>query len=148
MALDEVVRQGVDDATLEAVKTTLKATQAKDPERQINIDGLDIALRNLKKLSDAGVCIGFGSDSGPPARFSGYFEHWEMELMVKAGLTPMQVIIAAGKTSAEALKIAKDFGTLEKGKAADLIVLNQNPLDDILNTRDIDSVYLAGVKVE
>ena len=113
---DPFFRQGVDDATLEAVKTTLKATQAKDPERQINIDGLDIALRNLKKLSDAGVRIGFGSDSGPPARFSGYFEHWEMELMVKAGLTPMQVIIAAGKTSAEALKIAKDFGTLERAK--------------------------------
>ena len=46
------------------------------------------------------------------------------------------------------MKIAKDFGTLEKGKAADLIVLNQNPLDDIINTRDIDSVYLAGIKVE
>ena len=145
---DAFFRKGVDDATVQAVKTTLKAKQAQDPEREINIRGLDIAMKNLKKLTDAGVRIGFGSDTGPPARFSGYFEHWEMELMVKSGLTPAQVITAASKTSAEALGIGKDFGTLEKGKAADLIVLNSNPLDNILNTRDIHSVYLAGRKFE
>lgn len=145
---DAFFRKGVDKTTLDAVKTTLKATQAKDPERDINIKGLEIAMRNLKKLSDAGVRIGFGSDTGPPGRFSGYFEHWEMELMVEAGLTPMQVIQAASKTNSEALRVAKDFGTLAKGKAADLVVLNQNPLDNILHTRDIHSVYLAGRKVE
>ena len=145
---DPFFREGVDDATVEAVKTTLKATQAKDPERQINIDGLAMAMKNLKKLSDAGVRIGFGSDTGPPARFSGYFEHWEMELMVESGLTPMQVITSASKTAAEALGVEKDFGTLEKGKAGDLVVLNSDPLDNILNTRDIHSVYLAGRKFE
>ncbi|MDA1316343.1 MAG: amidohydrolase family protein [Acidobacteria bacterium] len=145
---DPFFRKGVDAATLEALKTPLKATQAKDPERDINIKGLAIAMKNIKKLSDAGVRIGFGSDTGPPARFSGYFEHWEMELMVEAGLTPMQVIQAASQTNSEALRVAKEFGTLEKGKAADLVVLNQNPLDDILNTHDIHSVYLAGQKIE
>lgn len=145
---DPFFRKGIDDATLEATKTTLKATQAKDPERQINIDGLAMAMNNLKKLSDAGVRIGFGSDTGPPARFSGYFEHWEMELMVESGLTPMQVITSSSKTAAEALGIEKDFGALEKGKAGDLVVLNSDPLDDILNTRDIHSVYLAGRKLE
>lgn len=147
--LDEpFFRKSVDDAIVEAVKTTLKATQAKDPERQINIDGLAMAMKNLKKLSDAGVRIGFGSDTGPPARFSGYFEHWEMELMVESGLTPMQVIMSASKTAAEALGVEKDFGTIEKGKAGDLVVLNSDPLDNILNTRDIHSVYLAGRKFE
>ena len=107
-----------------------------------------MAMKNIKKLSDAGVRIGFGSDTGPPARFSGYFEHWEMELMVESGLTPMQVITSASKTSAEALGIEKEFGTLVKGKAGDLIVLNGDPLDDILNTREIHSVYLAGRKIE
>ena len=145
---DAFFRKGIDKTTLEAVKTTLKATQAKDPERDINIKGLVIAMKNLKKLSDAGVRIGFGSDTGPPARFSGYFEHWEMELMVEAGLTPMQVIQAASKTNSETLRAAKEFGTLAKGKAADLVVLNRNPLDNILHTRDIHSVYLAGRKVE
>jgi len=89
---DAFFRKGIDKTTLDAVKTTLKAMQARDPERDINIKGLEIAMKNIKKLSDAGVRIGFGSDTGPPARFSGYFEHWEMELMVEAGLTPMQVI--------------------------------------------------------
>ncbi len=145
---DAFFRKGVDKTTLDAVKTTLKATQTKDPERDVNIKGLAIAMKNIKKLSDAGVRIGFGSDTGPPARFSGYFEHWEMELMVEAGLTPMQVIQAASKTNSEALRVAKEFGTLEKGKAADLVVLNRNPLDNILHTRDIHSVYLAGRKVE
>ena len=145
---DPFFQKGTTPEIIQAVKTTLKANQAKDPEREINQKGLEIAMRNLKKLSDAGVRIGMGSDTGPPGRFSGYFEHWEMELMVEAGLTPMQVIQAATKNSAEALGISKDFGTLEKGKAADLIVLNENPLDDIRNTKTIHAVYLAGKKFE
>ena len=68
--------------------------------------------------------------------------------MVEAGLSPMQVIQAATKNSAEALRISKQFGTLEKGKAADLIVLDKNPLDDIRNTKTIHAVYLAGRKLE
>ena len=60
-----------------------------------------------------------------------------MELMVDAGLTPMQVIQAFSKDSAEALRIDKDFGTLAKGKVADLLVLERNPLDDIRNMRTI-----------
>ena len=145
---DPFFQKGTTPEIIQALKTTLKKKQAADPEREINIQGLKIAMRNLKKLSDAGVRIGFGSDSGPPGRFPGYFEHWEMELMAQAGLTPMQIIQAATKTSAEALKIAKNFGTLEKGKAADFIVLDKNPLDDIRNSRAIHSVYLAGQRLE
>ena len=145
---DPFFRKGTTPEIIQAAKTTLKDRQANDPEREINKKGLAIAMRNLKKLADAGVRIGMGSDTGPPGRFSGYFEHWEMELMVEAGLTPMQVIQAATKNSAEALRISKEFGTLEKGKAADLIVLDKNPLDDIRNTRTIHAVYLAGRKLE
>ena len=92
--------------------------------------------------------IGFGTDTGPPGRIQGFFEHWEMELMVQAGLTPMQVIQTASKNAAEYLGVSKDFGTLEKGKVADLIVLDKNPLDDIRNTRTIHAVYLGGQKVQ
>ena len=97
-------------------------------------------------MADAGVKYGFGTDTGPPGRFPGYFEHWEMELMVEAGLTPMQVITAATRNSAEFLG-AKDLGTLEPTKWADLVVLERNPLDDIKNTRTISAVYIAGNKV-
>ena len=102
--------------------------------------------KNLKTLADAGVRYGMGTDTGVPGRFAGYFEHEEMELMVESGLTPMQVIVAATKSGAEFLK-AKDLGTLEASKWADLIVLGANPLRDIKNTRTIEAVYIAGNKV-
>ena len=79
-----------------------------------------MAKKNLKRLVDSGVKFGFGTDSGPPARFPGYFEHMEMELMVQAGLTPMQVIQAATKNAAEFLGQSSNLGTLEVGRWADL----------------------------
>jgi imidazolonepropionase-like amidohydrolase len=104
---------------------------------------LDMAKANTKRLFDAGIKFGFGSDSGPPARFPGWAEHWEMQLLVEAGLTPVQVITMATKNGAEWLG-AKDLGTLEKGKWADLLVLDADPLANILNTRKIAAVYVAG----
>jgi imidazolonepropionase-like amidohydrolase len=70
-----------------------------------------------------------------------------MQLMSEAGLTPAQIIQAATKNSAEFLGASKDLGTLETGKWADLIVLGRNPLDNILNTRSIETVMIAGQKV-
>jgi imidazolonepropionase-like amidohydrolase len=147
--LDDVFfTKGVSPDVIQALKTSMKATQAKDPERKINIEGLKMAMRNLKKLSDAGVRIGFGTDTGPPGRFPGYFEHWEMELMAEAGLTPMQIIQAFSKNAAETLGAANELGTLVKGHAADLVVLDKNPLENIKNSRSIAAVYLAGRKIE
>ncbi len=130
------------------VLDTLKSPEfqkktAADPDHDKYPQFLAMAKRNLKTLFDAGVKIGFGTDSGPPGRFQGYFEHWEMELMVESGLTPMQVITAATKTSAAFLG-AKDLGTLEAGKWADLIVLSKNPVDEIKNSRSIEMVMIAG----
>ena len=69
-----------------------------------------------------------------------------MELMVQAGLSPMQVITAATGNAARFLH-ATDLGTLETHKWADLIVLDKNPLDDIKNSRSIHAVYIAGNRV-
>ncbi|MBV6430126.1 MAG: Imidazolonepropionase [Bryobacteraceae bacterium] len=107
---------------------------------------LATAQRNLKKLYDSGVKVGFGTDSGPPARFSGFSEHLEMDLMAQAGFTPMQIITIFSKNSAEFLG-ARDLGTIEKGHWADLVVLAKNPLDNIRNARSIEAVYIAGNKV-
>jgi imidazolonepropionase-like amidohydrolase len=109
---------------------------------------LQTAKENLKRLADAGVNIAFGSDTGVLTRFEGFGEHWELELMVEAGLTPAQVITAATQKSAEFLGQQRDLGTLERGKWADLIVLAGNPLGDIRNTRKIESVYIAGNRVQ
>ncbi len=107
---------------------------------------LATAQKNLKRLADAGVRYGMGTDSGPPGRFPGFFEQWELELMVEAGLTPTQAIVAATKSGAEFLG-AKDLGTLEPGKWADLIVLSNNPAANIRNTHSIEAVYIAGNRI-
>ncbi len=107
-----------------------------------------VAMHNLKTLSDAGINIAMGTDGGGgPGRFQGYFEHLELEYEVKAGLTPMQALVTATSGAAKALNISKDGGTLEKGKWADFVVLTANPLDDIRNTRKIESVWIGGVQV-
>ena len=67
--------------------------------------------------------------------------------MVLAGMTPMQVIVAATRNSAEFLRIA-DTGMLQAGKSADFIVLDANPLDDITNTRRMSAVILRGAAVD
>lgn len=109
---------------------------------------LPIAMHNLKALSDAGIVIVMGTDSGGgPGRFQGYFEHLELEYETKAGLTPMQALVSATSGAAQAVNISQQAGTLEKGKWADFLVLNANPLDDIRNTRAIDSVWIGGVQV-
>lgn len=132
-------------ATLKSPEFQKKA--AASPDAKHGPDWLAMGQKNLKTLADAGVKFGFGTDSGPPQRFLGYWEHWEMELMKDAGLTPAQILKAATGSSAEFLGEQRDLGTLEKGKWADLIVLRQNPLDDIRNTRTIETVWIAGNKV-
>jgi len=101
-----------------------------------------IQARNLAKLNAAGVRITLGTDGNRP-----WGPHDEMLDMVMAGMTPMQVIVAATRNSAEFLRIA-DAGTLQAGKSADFIVLDANPLDDIANTRRISAVILRGATVD
>ena len=145
---DPFFSSDIDSSIIEGLRTTVRENQSKDPEKGINRENFRMAMRNLKALSDAGVKIGFGTDTGPPARFPGYFEHWEAELMVEAGLTPMQVIVSFSKNASEALGIDRDFGTLAEGKIADMILLNSNPLGNIRNLRDIHAVYVGGSAVD
>ena len=117
---------------------------AQSGEAQMIKKALDQASRNLKILSDGGVRIAMGTDSGTQVgRWQGYFEHVELEMMVKAGMTPMQVLVAATSGSAEAMKLDQ-LGAIQPGKQADLLVLNADPLSDIRNTRQIHSVWVGG----
>jgi imidazolonepropionase-like amidohydrolase len=110
-------------------------------------EALEVASRNLKTLFDAGVPIAMGTDTGPPARFQGYFEHLELERMVAAGLTPAQVLVTATGGAAKCLGLAGKVGTLEPGAWADLLVLREDPSKDIRNTRTLESVWIAGNRV-
>ena len=126
----------------------------RDPELQAQVRGgepaaaartvLAQAQRNLKLLADAGVTIAMGTDSGTQlGRWQGYFEHVELVLMVEAGLTPMQALVAATGNAARVMGLG-ELGTLEPGRHADFTVLDADPLADIRNTRRIDSVWIAG----
>lgn len=133
-----------------------------DPETVLSLSGgtgrggfggggrqaLEMAQINLKILHDAGVKVALGTDSGASAgRFPGYFEHMEMDLMVEAGLTPMDVLVAATGSAAGCMGLDADLGTLEPGKWADFLVLGANPLEDISNTKTVESVWIAGNRV-
>ena len=98
---------------------------------------------SFKRYVDAGIPYGFGTDSGPPGRYAGYFAHWELEELVNSGLTPAQALTSATSKSAQWLRNAK-IGAIEPGRWADILVLDANPLIDIRNTHKIAAVYIAG----
>ena len=145
---DPFFQAGLEPGALAIIRSPQTVDKIRqDPDIAKYRAGLEMAKKNLKALSAAGVKIAFGTDSGIPTRFPGYLEHRELQLMVEAGLTPMQAIVAATGTNAEILGGAKQFGTLQAGRAAEFIVLDANPLDDIRNTEKLSAVWQAGKPV-
>jgi imidazolonepropionase-like amidohydrolase len=110
-------------------------------------------VASLKRMMAEGIKIVLAADAGfgPSGRvagtFFGYHEHLQMENMINFGMTPSQAIVAATKYSAEALGL-DDVGTLAAGKSSDFIVLDANPLDDIMNSRKISRVFLRGEEID
>ena len=117
----------------------LQANSVDRPEAQ---ESFGIQARNLARLNDEGMRIAFGTDGN-----AGWSPHLEMADMVASGMTPHEVIVAATGNSAAFMEL-DDTGTVEAGKSADFVVLEANPLDDIANTRRIESVYLRGEAVD
>jgi len=137
------------DADLSFASETLPAaeiTRMRASQSTFEIDPAELfetQASNLVLMHEAGVKIGFGTDSNG----AGWDAHEELFDMVAAGLSPEDVIVAATSTSADIVGLV-DLGTLTPGKSADFLVLNSNPLDDISNTRDIASVYLRGEAID
>jgi imidazolonepropionase-like amidohydrolase len=106
-------------------------------------------LRNVAALNAAGVMLGLGTDTGgvTGGQYFGLASHVEMELLVRAGLTPAQAIVAGTRNAAAILGL-NQLGTVAAGKSADFLVLDANPLDDIANTRRISKVYMRGAEVD
>jgi imidazolonepropionase-like amidohydrolase len=144
---DPFFLKDADPAVLVALQQPERMQQVKDNQAaQAYKKALDQAKVNLKKAADSGVTIAFGTDTGPAARFQGYFEHMELAMMAEAGLAPEQILRSATGDAARCLGL-EEVGTIESGKWADFIVLSEDPLTDIAKMRSIDSVWISGNRV-
>lgn len=102
------------------------------------------AQLNTKALIDAGVPVAAGTDAGNPGTLHGPALHREFEFLAEAGLTPMEILISATRDAARVFAAEPDFGTIEAGKRADLLLLDADPLADVANLQAIDTVFVGG----
>ncbi|MEX0828513.1 MAG: amidohydrolase family protein, partial [Haliea sp.] len=144
---DPFFRAEVEPGVIEELLSPERQTAMRNsPMAQGYKEGLEVAMANVGTLNQAGVPVAMGTDSGPPARFQGYFEHLEMDMMVEAGMSPLDAVRSATGVAADCLGLA-DLGTLEPGNWGDLVILGANPAADIANTKTVESVWIAGNRV-
>ena len=102
----------------------------------------------IRVFHERGVLITAGSDVAMPWITPGVSFHRELELLVSTGISALDVLVIGTQNGARALGIANDVGTVEEGKRADLVVLRDDPLYDIGNTRTIELVIAKGKRYE
>jgi imidazolonepropionase-like amidohydrolase len=147
---DPDVRFAMNSAALSDIENPeTQRRMLENPDLQRSKDELARAGRFVRQMSAAGVALVAGSDSGAGAIPSGWGTHNEMALLVEAGLSPLEVIrIATSRGAKRVSEREPEFGLLEAGKIADLILLDADPLEDIRNTRKIARVMQAGQWVD
>jgi imidazolonepropionase-like amidohydrolase len=96
------------------------------------------------EMQKAGVKILAGTDTAAPFVYPGFSLHEELALLVQSGLTPMEALQAATSRAAEFMGKSATQGTIERGKVADLVLLDGDPLADIHNTSRIRAVVVRG----
>jgi Amidohydrolase family len=119
------------------------------PLKEVRSYSVKVYPKQLQLVNDmqkAGVMIIAGTDAGwgNPYTFPGFSLHDELELLVRAGLSPLEALRTATLNPAIFMNMRDKFGTVEKGRTADLVLLDANPLEDIANTRRISAVVLNG----
>jgi imidazolonepropionase-like amidohydrolase len=112
------------------------------------IQRLRVAMANVKRMFDAGILLAAGTDAPYPGDYYGEGLHRELELLVEAGLTPLQAVTLATRNVARLLREEREVGTLEPGKRADVLVVRGNPTARIGDTRDVELVIQAGRMVD
>ena len=139
----------VDPGTLAKIREAgrlrpMEETRLASLEKRVGAE-TDTMAANLKAVSDAGIPIAMGTDAGNPLTLHGPSIYAEMDAMQAAGMTPMQVLVAATRGGSLAMGVSEVTGTLEKGKAADLLVVGADPTQDIANFRRLRFVMRAGI---
>ena len=117
---------------------------SRDNNLKIRKQRFEWMLETIGKMHRAGVLILTGTDNNNPYVVPGFALHDELKLFVRAGLTPMQALETATINPAKYLGMEKSSGTIEKGKVADLVLLDANPITDVSNTRKINAVVVNG----
>ncbi|MBB6228714.1 imidazolonepropionase-like amidohydrolase [Polymorphobacter multimanifer] len=115
-----------------------------DPRYVQSVRKFGYALQNVKALFDAGVPIALGTDAGMPGTPHGVSTLQEMELLVKAGLSPAQALVAGTATSARVMRLDGDRGTISPGKRADIVLIDGKPWDQIADVHKISHVFIDG----
>jgi imidazolonepropionase-like amidohydrolase len=140
----------VDEATLAKVASTaaleaslVDAANVAARDQRVT-QSETVAASNLAKLVAAGVPIATGTDAGNPLTLHGPAIYAEMEAMQSAGMTPMQVIAASTAVASRAMGLEAEIGTIEKGKAADLVAVSADPSLDVRNFRKLRYVVRGG----
>ena len=144
MLEDPDVLRSVDAEVIGEARREAQTGHPADAARQ----DFERAKRNTGKLAAGGVLIGVGSDGGSELDFPGIMTQRELALLSACGLSPMDVLVAATRNGALALRKSGELGTLEPGRYADLMLLSANPLEDVRNLRKIDRLMLNGEWVD
>jgi len=113
-------------------------------EKPPKLEEPTVALENLARVHQAGVIVAAGTDAGNIGTLHGPAIHRELELMVEAGLTPREALVAATSKAALVFAAKPDFGTVEAGKLADFLILDADPLADVGNLQLIHRVVKGG----
>src|SRR2546426_10155625 len=121
---------------------TLSEAEKKDAEK--SVAGFDEMKRNVKKLMDAGVLLAAGTDAPYPGVFQGEAIHHELELLVEAGMAPLQALRTATYNPAQIMHAEQEWGSLQSGRVANLVIVAGNPAARISDTRKIETVILNG----
>jgi len=128
-------------ALLDSAQFTKEALQ-----ENLEVDKIyEIALSNLKTVYDAGILISTGTDAGNPGTHHGISFVQELEMLQDAGIPPEEILVMATRNGSLTMRKEKIIGTLEEGKIADLVIMDENPSKDISNIRTMTHVMHLGI---